>query len=80
MAVNEQIIIDLNKSLVELSGKIEIMVNSVNAVSSRIDEVAEDVSNAFAKDEVARSFDASGAKVSMFLATKPLTLYSTGPA
>ena len=43
-------------------------------------DVVDDVSNAFAKDEVARSFDASGAKVSMFLATKPLTLYSTGPA
>ena len=39
-----------------------------------------DVSNAFANDDVASNLDASGAKVSMFFATKPLTLYSTGPA
>ena len=43
-------------------------------------EVADDVSKAFANDDVASNFDASGAKVSMFLATKPLTEYSTGPA
>ena len=40
-------------------------------------EVADDVSNAFANDDVART-DASGASVSMFLATKPLTLVLDG--
>ena len=35
---------------------------------------------AFANDDVANNLDASGASVSMFLATKPRTEYSTGPA
>ena len=47
---------------------------------SGLNDVAVDVSNAFANDDVASNLDASGASVSMFLATKPLTLYSTGPA
>ena len=42
--LNDNLIIDLNKSLSDLASKIEVMANSVNTLATRVEEVAEDVS------------------------------------
>ena len=42
--LNDNLIIDLNKSLSDLASKIEVMGNSVNTLATRVEEVAEDVS------------------------------------